>query len=922
MNKFNKLNKILIALVALILLLFVIKFFTIKTDQDLRINHLFQYIPQSAAWIIETENMHQIVRQLADNENNIWKHINDIYEFKIFQNEIQFIDSLLNNSEKISSYLSNNLCTVSFHFVGKKEPEVLYQMALPNANNANDFYELFNNIFSQKFQVAKKEYENTEITIIKAKNSNLIFYLYLNEHSVLFSSSEILTEETIRKQKKANNFKQNKTFNTLYNKVNKNALANIFVNMQNLPEVMQAFTSNNISLKTLNDFSDWLAFDVILETNTLYFKGLAHFNPNYNKYLDVFKNQLPHKSEIIKIMPENTMAFISVSFTKLNELNTNYKIFLKQNNALSSYQTRTEAVNSKAGMDLNNFFDKNISNEISLIYTTDGVIDEPLIIAKLTDTEQAQEALLNIHKNTCKADSVSVEENTMGIAIDAENTVEILRINILNPLSLFYGNIFKSNAKYYAVFKNYLLISAEPLKIESFVNAYSKEQFFENTEAFKFFNKMSNKKNTILVYSNPDNSKKLYYYILNQKYATWLKLNEKKLNKFLPFFIEVYPSDDKNFYHVNFQLFYNKDKKVKIEKNWELLLDTLSFRKPQLLKNHYNGDFEIFTQDESNNIYLIDRNGNILFKRHIKYKIIGEAKQIDYYTNTKLQILFVAGNELYLIDRKGENVEHFPVLLPQKPTSSVAVFDYEKDRKYRYFLAFGKKILAFDKEGKILDNWKFKAQTNITKTPRHVRIDDNDYVIVHSKSKFYILNRKGEERVKLKPEIEFAENASFYVIENEKPYILSSNAKGNLVKIYFDGTSDVLIDNDAEEEHFLAVSDLNVKNSEEFFYLTEKEIKIYNSNFKIIKKYQNKENIFSQPLLFSFANKQKAIGFFDKNNQKIYLYNSDFKLNEIFPLPSISSFVINFPEKVGQTVYYSLICNDENGKLISYKIDN
>jgi len=917
-------KKISIALAAIIIVSILIKFFAIDTSSKVRANNLIKYIPQSVALIIESDNIQKIMTQLTDNENEIWSYLTQLDPLFLLQEEFAFLDSALNSNKEVVPYLSNNLCEISFHFMGKREPEVLYQIARPENADNQDIDTLLHKLFATHASISKKTYENTEIAIFQLKSIRKSFFLCKNEESILFSSSEILIEETIRKKDKANTFSNQSSFTQIYNKLNKDALANVFINIQNFASVLEAYTSNNINTNTLQQFPNWIGFDMLLENNAIYLNGLT--NPMTDKwnYLRVFKGQMPQKSELIDIFPENTAAFISVSLTDIKLFNQNYKNYLEQTSQINAYKAKIANLKEKTSLDFELFFNTYLGKELALVYTTDNQIEEPVIVAQLNDQNNAQEELLTTLKALSKADSTALEENISTLIISAKETYDIYHFSIANPLSILYGSIFKSpNAKYYTIFDEYLLIGSSVEKLENFINSYAKNKLFKNTNAYNELTEISKKKNTILLYSEPILSKKLYYFILNKKYAQELKLNQKKMNKYLPFVLQIAPSNFDNFYDINFSILFDKNKKPKIEKHWELTLDTLAKRRPQLFKNHYNGDFEIFTQDENNNIYLIDRNGTILFKRHIKYKIQGEAKQIDYYTNTKLQILFAAGDELYLIDREGKDVEKFPVKLPSKSVNGVAVFDYENDRKYRFFVAAAnKQVYAYSKEGELLSSWKFKASSPIIKLPKHVRIDNNDYILIATRQKFQILNRKGEERIKLKTNVVIAENASLSFINSTKPYILSTNADAEIVKIYFDGTVKTHKLTDMDTDCFFTSSDIDNNQKNDYIVVSDKTIEIYDYNYNSMKKYESKETLSGQPLLFSFSNDKKMLGIFSKEDNLIYLFDSKLRLHDLFPLPATSAFVISFPEQSEIGMSYSLICSGENAKLISYKIED
>jgi outer membrane protein assembly factor BamB len=143
---------------------------------------------------------------------------------------------------------------------------------------------------------------------------------------------------------------------------------------------------------------------------------------------------------------------------------------------------------------------------------------------------------------------------------------------------------------------------------------------------------------------------------------------------------------------------------------WESRLESRVITKPKFVVNHYTGDMEIFVQDDRHNVYLLNNSGRVLWKQKIDGQILSDIYQIDYYKNGKLQFLFNTGEQLHLLDRNGNYVERYPVKLRSPATNGLALFDYEKNRDYRIFLAAEDKgVYLYDKEGSIVKGWSIPS---------------------------------------------------------------------------------------------------------------------------------------------------------------------------------------------------------------------
>jgi hypothetical protein len=166
--------------------------------------------------------------------------------------------------------------------------------------------------------------------------------------------------------------------------------------------------------------------------------------------------------------------------------------------------------------------------------------------------------------------------------------------------------------------------------------------------------------------------------------------------------------------------------------------------------NHYTKEKESFVQFADHRIGLQSKDGQWLWTKKINDAIIDTVIQIDYLRNGKLQMLFTTPTHIYLYDRNGNLVNPYPVAW-KTPVSALSVFDYDKDRNYRIFTTDADNVVrAYDKRIQPVEGWKpFKSPQTITRAAEFFRVASRDYIVVSSEQTTYILDRKGNERVKL-----------------------------------------------------------------------------------------------------------------------------------------------------------------------------
>ncbi|MEL7006900.1 MAG: hypothetical protein AAFN93_29905, partial [Bacteroidota bacterium] len=132
-----------------------------------------------------------------------------------------------------------------------------------------------------------------------------------------------------------------------------------------------------------------------------------------------------------------------------------------------------------------------------------------------------------------------------------------------------------------------------------------------------------------------------------------------------------------------------------VEEKQTLSLASKIITKPYIFKSHIDNSLEVFLQDSSLNAYLIDKNFKPIWSLQLPAKIDHPIFQIDYYNNDKLQLVFVSGRSLYIIDRNGTLLPGFPVQIPGlKDVNHFHVIDYDGSKNYRFSFA--------DKNGNVI----------------------------------------------------------------------------------------------------------------------------------------------------------------------------------------------------------------------------
>ena len=103
---------------------------------------------------------------------------------------------------------------------------------------------------------------------------------------------------------------------------------------------------------------------------------------------------------------------------------------------------------------------------------------------------------------------------------------------------------------------------------------------------------------------------------------------------------------------------------------------------PFPVKNFIDGSTNYLEQLKNYDLRLLGRSRNPVWTVKFDKPLCGTVRQIDYLKNDKLQMLFGAGDKVYLLDRLGRMVSDFPVALEKDILLGPDVYDFKGTKDY------------------------------------------------------------------------------------------------------------------------------------------------------------------------------------------------------------------------------------------------
>lgn len=900
--------------------------YSLLKKQVVTMSDAINAVPVNSALIIQNEDFHQFIEEFRA-DNHIWKELSNIPVFEAMNRQLNYFDSLFTSNEEADNLIKNKSVIVSTHLIGKDKFEFLYLLNLTNNHDEEQAKLFMTGFLRGKAEVTERAYNKVDIYDVALKHSNRKFTYTFSKGIFIVSYSSQLVEEAIRQTRVENSLLQDYGFKKVQKTAGKNVDANIYINYKTFPKLISLLLDDEHAKKinSVNSFANWTELDVSWKDEELMLYGYTYTSDSTNNYLNVFLNQGGHNIEIAEALPSNTSTFIAYGISDMAKFKKRYRRYLERSGKAKNHRREINKIKTELEVDIEKMFYSIVENEVALVYTdvnTAGIDDGAYIVAKTKSKSFAEEELLKLVINHVAKKGEQFSKYTHDYKVDKETVFAIYNMPVDKVVGKVFGGIFADiNTKYFTFVDNYLIFGNSVKSLSKFIHFNVLKKTLDNDANYNDFADNLTSTSNFLYYSNPGSSKGLYADIVNNAMQTVLDSNINTIRKFEGVAYQF--SANNGMIYNNFYMRYNPILKEKPHTIWESNLDTVIDFKPKLLVNHSNHEKEIFVQDLKNTIYLINKAGRIQWKMPLDEKITSDIYQLDFYKNGKLQLLFSTKNRLHLIDRLGNYVERYPVKLRAPSTNGVSVFDYENNRDYRLFIACeDKKVYAYDKEGSVLKGWEFGTTESIVHTDvQYANIKNKDYIIFSDSLKTYILDRRGNDRVKVKEQFSRSMNNKFtldYSAEEEKYRLVTTDILGDVVFIYFDGEVTKISVNNFSKNHHFIYNDINGDGFKEYIFVDEDELEVYKQNKKELFSYEFEEDISQKPAFYIFPDNQRRIGVVSDKTNQIFLFCSNGDIYKNFPLIGKTMFSIGSINKANHK--FNLIVGSDESSIYNYQV--
>ncbi len=323
---------------------------------------------------------------------------------------------------------------------------------------------------------------------------------------------------------------------------------------------------------------------------------------------------------------------------------------------------------------------------------------------------------------------------------------------------------------------------------------------------------------------------------------------------------------------------------------WKMPLDAPARGTPHIFKRNGGGN-HILIQDEGRQLYCVDENGRLLWRRQLPEQIQSEIFCLDYLRNGRNHFLFNTAHHILLLDDQGADVSGFPLKLKSPATNGLLAADFDQNAQYTFFIACQNgNTYGFDRFGRPLEGWNPQSEAGAVHLPlQRLQTAHSDLLLaLNEADQLWAFSRRGERKFgPISMEGRFRQPPQ---VDTSAKRIVCANTAGKIYVINPNGAFFTLEPNlsDKKSDAVTLLQQLGGDSQNELAVLYGKNLAAFEIRDRTLKKIfqsnlaQAPDTLFGVPGL--------GIGMLHANQKKINLTGNKGKPYSGFPLAAETPF--------------------------------
>lgn len=459
----------------------------------------------------------------------------------------------------------------------------------------------------------------------------------------------------------------------------------------------------------LERLADWCVFDLTKTEEQTSLTGVLVHGSDASDFMKVFENSKPGVSELASIIPSYTIFAATMPMKDIQAYVDAYQSYLDSRQKLQIYLS-----------DQRDF----------------GMQQSPLEMLKRWNVREVAVA-------SFKAGSVVETVNLMKVNSPELSTLflgtEVTSLKGYKPavhewgypslLSTVFGDFFARKDESCFTYIDGWVITGSSAAVEEYASGraleYKLKQYMANTGQGDL---LAEHPSAFVSYFSFTEDKAGHASIFKKKFLS--DLEAEASSEYCPIVLSVSGGKKNSVVSIDMlRLSMKKTKAPAFERDTVVIVPKGPFE----VKNSGTGKMNKFYQNSHNSLCL-SQEGKDLWGVPFDKPICGRAGTVDHFNNGKLQILFCAGDKMYLIDRLGRYVTGFPLSLGKQVVLGPDIYDFSGSKRYNVMILHKDNTIdMYNLKGQKPAAWLgITAPETIKNLPERIMVGGNTFWVVRT----------------------------------------------------------------------------------------------------------------------------------------------------------------------------------------------
>jgi hypothetical protein len=630
---------------------------------------------------------------------------------------------------RLTSFVSNAAgLLVSAHTTKKDDFDFVYYV--PNGTIRHTLSQIS---FPPGYRYSERELNDVKIHEVSV--SKHTFSWVIIEDIWIGSFTPFLIEDVIRTYKGKPNFREANREIKILPRISGDA-GNVYIDFTHFADWLSVFTP---AYKRAYSFGKSSVLDIKSSESQLVLNGFSLDSSGYSGHLlSLFRNQSPVSFSLKNHVPNRAITFTSFGINNGLAFSSDLRQFVQQQD--SHLRDSLDNISGALPFSWEQLF-TGLSDEIG-VCQVEGVESQRLSTVVMIETKDPDQWLKQLHALSEKlsADTVFYEKFS-------NYTIREIPMRRF-PEKLLWPMVEGFDHTYYSSSGNIIFLGDNLEELKYFLEdiehediwgkSVSKNQFLEST----------------LLESNLSmfiNTPKIWNMLIPKLHTRWRQFAEENEPLLQSLQMTAFQfSHLNNTYYTNISIHHSNERSA-VAFASAARRHVVHFPEPihklHAVKSHVSRANEILIQDSLNDISLLSMEGKVLWKVPVGDHITSDVHQIDFYNNGKLQYIFTTRDAIHILDRLGNYIPSYPLVLKGKNIEHLSIVDYDRSKKYRFLMSEQDgKVYMYDKSGNNLEGWTPREVGAALLAPAaHHRIKGKDFILAIRKDGLvHLYNRRGE----------------------------------------------------------------------------------------------------------------------------------------------------------------------------------